>query len=271
MMLKPSNIAAFALLAAIAANTVLAADTVAQQANQPLATVNGIAIPQSRLDLRVKAAEQQGQAVNPEQRKMLRENLINFEVLAQQAAKDGLDQHEEIAEQLFLARQKVLVQAYLQGYVKAHPITEPAIKQEYENYKQQMSKMKEYKLAHILVATEAEAQAIVASLKKKKATFEKLAKEKSNDPGSKNKGGDLGWMNPADVVPEFAQAVMGMTHGDVSDPVRTRFGWHVIRLDDSRPLKVATFEELRAQIEGKLQNELIEAQVKKLRADATIQ
>jgi peptidyl-prolyl cis-trans isomerase C len=270
MMLKPSNIAAFALLAAIAANTVNAADTVAQQANLPLATVNGVAIPQTRLDSRVKAAEQQGQAVSPEQRKLLRDNLINFEVLAQQAAKDGLDQREEIAEQLLLARQKVLVQAYLQGYVKAHPISQEALKKEYEAYKQQMSKMKEYKLAHILVASEAEAQAIVASLKKK-GKFEKLAKEKSNDPGSKNNGGDLGWMNPADVVPEFAQAVMGMTHGDISDPVKTRFGWHIIRLDDSRPLKVATFEELSAQIEGKLQNELVEAQVKKLRADATIQ
>lgn len=268
-MFKPSNIAAFALLAAIAANTVNAADTVAQQAAPVVATVNGTPIPQSRLEFRVKASEQQGQPVSPEQRKMLRDDLINMEVLAQQAATEGVDKQDEVVQQLELVHQNILAQAYLRTYAKAHPVTEAAMKEEYEKLKQRLGAAKEYKLAHILVATEAEAQAVIASLKKK-AKFSQLAKEKSNDPGSKNQGGDLGWMNPAQVVPEFARAITGLTKGEVSAPVQTQFGWHIIRLDDTRDMKVPTFEELRAKLEKHLQDQLIQDKIKALRANAEV-
>lgn len=268
MMLKPSNIAALALLAAIAANTVNAADKVAEQEKNTVATVNGVAIPQARIDMRVKAAAQQGQPDSPDLRKAIVDDLKNLEVISQEATKNGLDKQDEIVQQLALARQSVLAGAYVQNYAKSHPIAEELLKQEYENLKKRVGN-KEYKVAHILVASESEAKAVVAELKKK-GKFEKIAKEKSKDPGSKDNGGDLGWTVPSNFVQPFAEAVAKLNKGQLSDPVQTQFGWHIIKLDDTRDLKVPAYDEVKPNIEKRLQQQAIQDAIKALRANAKI-
>lgn len=267
-MFKFSNFAALAFLVAIAANTVNAADKVAAQENIA-ATVNGVIIPQARIDLRVKAAVQQGQPDSAEMRKAIRDDLINMEVIAQAAIKNRLHENAEVAQQIEITKQSALVGAFVQDYAKTHPVSEELLKQEYENLKKRVGN-KEYKVAHILVATEAEANAIIASLNKK-AKFDKIAKEKSKDPGSKENGGDLGWTVPANLVPPFAEAMATLSKGQISKPVQTQYGWHIIKLDDTRELKVPAYEEVRPNLEKRMQQQAIQDMVKSMRANATIQ
>jgi peptidyl-prolyl cis-trans isomerase C len=268
MMLKPSNLAALALLAAIAANTVHAAGTVADQDKNTVATVNGVTIPQARIDMRIKVAAQQGQPDSPEMRKAIRDDLINLEVISQAAVKAGLDKQAEVAQQIELSKQSALVGAFVQDYAKTHPVAEEALKQEYENLKKRVGN-KEFKVAHILVETEQEANAIVAALKKK-GKFDKIAKEKSKDPGSKEHGGDLGWTVPSNFVQPFGEAILKLSKGQISAPVQTQFGWHVIKLDDTRELKVPAYEEVKPNLEKRLQQQSIQDAIKSLRANADI-
>jgi len=263
-MLKPTNIAALALLAAIAANTVNAADKVAEQG---AATVNGVSIPQSRIDMRVKAAAQQGQPDSAELRKAIKDDLINLEVISQEAVKKGLDKQSEIAQQIELSKQSTLVGAFVQDYAKTHPIAEETMRKEYDNLKMRVGN-KEFKAAHILVETEDEAKKVAALVKKSK--FAKVAKDKSKDPGSKDNGGDLGWTVPSNFVQPFGEALMKLTKGQISEPVQTQFGWHVIKLDDVRELKVPSYEEVKPNIEKRLQQQSIQDAIKSLRANAKI-
>lgn len=258
-MSKFSNVAAFALLAAIAANTVYAAG----------ATVNGTAIPQARIDMRVKAAAKQGQPDSPELRKAIRDDLINMEVISQEASKKGLDKEPEVAQQIEILKQTTLVGAFVLDFAKTHPVAEAAIKQAYETMKTRVGN-KEFKVSHILVATEKEALAIAADLKKKD-NFAKIAKEKSKDPGSKDKGGDLGWTVPSNFVQPFGDAVQKLTKGQLSAPVQTQFGWHVIKLEDTRALKVPSYDEVKPSIEKQLQQQAIQEAVRAMRANAKIE
>ena len=277
-MLKTSNIAALAILAAITANTVIAADNSAASAaaskvvatnDNAIITVNKKTIPQERIDLRLKVAAQQGQPDSPDLRKLIREDLINLEVISQEATKLKLDQQAEVVQQIELTRQTALANAYVMDYVKSHPISEDALKKEYENQKTHLGN-KEYKVEHILVDTEKEAQAIVAELKKKGSKFDKIAKKSSKDPGSKDKGGDLGWTNPANFVQPFGEAILKLAKGEISAPVQTQYGWHIIKLDDIRDLKVPTLEEVKGNLEKRLQQQSIQDAIKALRANADI-
>lgn len=255
----------FALLSAL-----LVVTASAQAADEKTAAlVNGVAIPQARLDMRVKAVTQQGQPDSPELRKALRDDLINLEVISQAAAKNGLDKQPEVAQQLELARQSVLAGAFVQDYAKSHPISDDQLKQEYENLKKRVGN-KEYKLSHILVATEDEAKKVEAELKKG-GKFAKIAKAKSKDPGSADKGGDLGWAVPSNFVQPFGEAVVKLNKGQVSDPVQTQFGWHVIKLEDTRELKVPTFDEVKPSIEKRLQQQAIQKEIEDMRSKAKVE
>ena len=255
----------FALLSAL-----LVVTASAQAADEKTAAlVNGVAIPQARLDMRVKAVTQQGQPDSPELRKALRDDLINLEVISQAAAKNGLDKQPEVAQQLELARQSVLAGAFVQDYAKSHPISDDQLKQEYENLKKRVGN-KEYKLSHILVATEDEAKKVEAELKKG-GKFAKIAKAKSKDPGSADKGGDLGWAVPSNFVQPFGEAVVKLNKGQVSDPVQTQFGWHVIKLEDTRELKVPTFDEVKPNLEKRLQQQAVQKEIEDLRSKAKIE
>lgn len=275
-MLKATNFAALALLAGIATSTVFAADKVADQDKSSVATVNDVVIPQARMALLIKIASQPGQQGQPGQpdsdelRKAIKDNLVNLEVLSQEANKKGLAKQADIEQTIALERQKILANHLIQDFAKSHPISEEQLKQEYDTQKARMAG-KEFKTAHILVATEAEAKAIVAQLRKKGSSFEKIAKEKSNDPGSKQQGGDLGWSQPNAYVPEFAAALAKLTKNEISEPVQTKFGWHIIKLNDVRDTKVPSFDEVKMQIQNYLQNQSIKKYVEELRANAKIE
>jgi len=261
-MFNTGRLATLALFCALAINTAFAEDKSA-------ALVNGVSIPQSRIDLRVKAAAQQGQQDTPELRKAIREDMINLEVLAQEAAKLGLDKSSEAMQQLELARQSVLANAFVQDYVQKHPISDDVLKKEYDQLKANVG-TKEYKASHILVETEAEAKAIIAQLGKK-AKFEKLA-AKSKDAGSAEHGGELDWAVPSNFVPPFASAMVSLKKGEYTkEPVQTQFGWHVIKLDDMRELKVPSFEELKPQLLQRMQQQMVQNAISEMRDKAKIE
>lgn len=244
----------------------------AEDAGKPAvaATVNGVAIPQSQVDLLVAQATSRGQPDTPELRNALTNELVNRELLAQQATKEGLEKSAEVQTQLTLAKQTVLVGAYIQNYSKAHPITDQMIKAEYDKLKAQMPE-KEYNVRHILVSSEADAKNIIAQLKKG-AKFDKLAAEKSKDPGSKDNGGELGWITPGNVVKPFADAMVKLKKGQyTAEPVQTQYGWHVIQVEDVRALKAPPMDQVRAQIIQRLQQEAVQNLVADLRTKAKIQ
>jgi len=261
-MLKTGKFAALAILGALAINPAFAEEKSA-------AMVNGISIPQARVDLRVKAAAAQGQTDSPELRKAIREDMINLEVVAQEAVKLGLDKNPDVVQQVELAKLSIIVGAFVQDYAKNHPISEDQLKQEYDKLKAKLGS-KEYNARHVLVETEEEAKAVIAQLGKK-VKFEKLA-EKSKDTGSASQGGLLGWNIPGNFVPEFANAMLNLKKGEYTkEPVRSQFGWHVIKLDDVRDMKVPSFEELKPQLQQRLQQQSIQKAINDLRATAKIE
>jgi len=261
-MMKYEKFAVLAILGALAINPAFAEDKSA-------ALVNGVSIPQSRVDMRVKAATAQGQPDSPDMRKAIREDLINIELLAQEAAKLGLNKDTDVIQQIELAKQQVLAGAYVQDYTKKHPIGEDQLKQEYDKLKTKMGD-KEYNARHILVETEAEAKDIIAQLGKK-AKFEKLA-EKSKDTGSAQRGGELGWAVPSTYVPEFSNAMLNLKKGEYTkQPVQSQFGWHVIRLDDMRDMKAPPFENVKPQLQQRMQQQSIQKAIGDLRAKAKIE
>lgn len=236
---------------------------------QNVARVNGVAIPQQHLDLLIKNLVAQGRPDSPEMREAIKLQMINRELMTQEAAKRGLDKNPEIAARLKFGRQDVLTNAFVQEVLKKNPVSDDAVKNEYERIKTQSAK--EYKVRHILVEKEDEAKEIIAELKKG-ASFEKLAAEKSKDPGSKANGGDLDWSTPSRFVKPFGDAMAKLKKGQTTDtPVHTNFGWHVIRVDDERPAKVPSFDEAKPQLQQMLQSQAVEKAIADLRAKAKIE
>ncbi len=233
------------------------------------ALVNGVSIPQSQVDLAVQAEVKQGQVDSPELRKNIRESLIKRELIVQAAEKQGLDKTADVQREIAMARQSVLINAYLADYIKKNPVSEDLLKQEYEARKAKLGD-KEYSARHILVETEAEAKDIIAKLGKK-AKFEKLASQ-SKDTGSAANGGALGWAVPSNFVPPFAEALKSLKKGQYTKvPVQSQFGWHVIRLDDERALKIPSFEEVKPQLQQRLQQQTIQKAIADLQAGAKIE
>jgi peptidyl-prolyl cis-trans isomerase C len=260
-----------ALTAAFVVAPAYAAEKAAKAATSTnaYATVNGKAIPANRADVLMANQLAQGQANTPELKAAVREELIRREVLAQEAAKLGLDKKSDVQGQVDLARQGVLVAAYLSEYARSLKISDADVQKEYEAIKAGLGD-KEYKARHILVEKEGEAKDIIDKLKKGEK-FEDLAKA-SKDPGSKDKGGDLGWANKAGYVPAFSAAMVKLDKGRYTEtPVQTNFGWHVIQLDDVRELKMPPFDDLKAQIIQRMRQVAVEKQILALRAKAKIE
>ncbi|MEY3122940.1 MAG: hypothetical protein RI993_1765 [Pseudomonadota bacterium] len=240
------------------------------QSGGEVAKVNGVAIPQARLDLMIKAAVAQGQPDSDEMRNALRENLIAEEILAQEAIKKGLDRDSDVKTQIDLARQAVLIRAYQADYIRSNQISEAELRKEYDAVKAQMGDQ-EYNARHILVETEKEAKDIIAQIKKK-VPFAKLAKDHSIDSGSKEKGGELGWTSSAVYVKPFADALQNLKKGQMTQqPVQTSFGWHVIQLDDVRKATPPSFEEVRQNMEQRILQRNFAATVEALRKEANVQ
>jgi len=234
-----------------------------------VATVNGVAIPKTRVDAVVRAQETQGQKDTPELRAAIRDRLITLEIVAQEAAKKGLAKSTDTRSQIELANANILAQAFRVDYFKAHPVSDDALKSEFEKIKSQMGD-KEYKARHILVEKEAEAKEIVEKLNKGEK-FEELAKA-SKDPGSKDQGGDLDWNQPGGFVKPFSEAMVKLEKGKYTEtPVQSQFGWHVIRLDDMRPAKFPDFNEVKPGLQQRMQEAMFEKVVTELRAKAKIE
>nr|WP_315468348.1 peptidyl-prolyl cis-trans isomerase [uncultured Undibacterium sp.] len=224
---------------------------------QNLATVNGKAIPASKAEPFVKQALAQGQKDTPQLRAMIKDRLVGTEVLLQEAEKAGYSKNEDVKIQIEMARQQILIQALMRAHVEKNPVSEADIKAAYDKWKTQNGD-NEYHPFHILVEKEDDAKAIISKLKGG-AKFEELAKQ-SKDTGSAAKGGDLDWVSQANVPPAFATALASLKKGQFTEtPVKTEVGFHVIKLDDVRPLKLPTMEEVKQQIGESLVQEKVQA------------
>ena len=235
------------------------------------ATVNGTAISKARVELLLKQRGGMGQPGGPDARKAIIDQLAMQLIVAQEATKKGLDKSPEVMDQMELTKQSILANAFVQDYIKNTPVSDDMLKAEYDKIKAQMTGT-EYKARHILVKKEAEAKDIIAKLKKDAKQFDKLAKDKSEDPGSKGNGGDLGWFDTRSMVPEFGAAVAKLEKGKfTTEPVKTQFGYHVIMLEDSRPMQVPPFDQVKPGLTQQVQQQNLKKLVDDLKAKAKIE
>lgn len=235
---------------------------------QNIAVVNGKPIPSSRVETMAKQMASQGQKDTPELRAMIKEELINREILMQEADKQGLSSSTDVKNQLDIARQAIVIRALIGDYIKKNPVSDAEIKAEYDKFKDQAGD-KEFLARHILVEKEEEAKSIIAKLKGG-AKFEDLAKQ-SKDPGSAANGGSLDWASPSAFVKPFSDAMTALSKGQVTEtPVKTQFGYHVIKLEDVRNAKVPSLDEVKPQIAESLQQKKLQAFQQNLRAKAAI-
>jgi len=265
-------ILAAALLALPAVAVAQQQPTAKKQPARPaaLATVNGVALPQARLDLMMQQQGQRGMPDNEQTRAMVRDELINRELLSQEAQRTGIGKRPEVQTQVDLARQEILVGTYIREWVRKNPVSEADIQKEYERIKGHAGD-KEYRARHILVETEEQAKSMIAELKKG-GKFDELASKNSKDQGSAQRGGDLDWSVPSTYDPRFSEAMVKLEKGKYTEqPVRTRFGFHVIQLDDVRAVKFPALSELKPRIQQALVQNRIEELVKALRAKAKIE
>lgn len=262
-MLKLSRLAALLVAGAIVSAPALAADK-----GKAFATVNGQPISQAVYNAFVAEQKAQGAPDSPELQGAVKEELVRREILAQEAKKKGVDKNPNIQGQIELAKQAVLIRAYLTDYVKANPISEAQLKAEYDVIKNNLGST-EFKARHVLVEKEEEAKAIIAKLDKGEK-FSELAKQ-SKDPGSKDKGGDLGWNSPAAYVKPFGDALGKLKKGEYTKtPVHSDFGYHVIQLDDSRPANPPPFDQVKQQLQQRAGQQQVENLVKELRSKAKV-
>ena len=235
-----------------------------------IATVNGVPVPQARADHLMQQQLQRGGADTEQMRSMVRDELVNREVLMQEAQRSGVAKQADVQTQLDMARQEIIVSAYLRDYARKHPVTDAEVQKEYDKAKAQHGD-KEYRARHILVETEDQAKTLIAELKKG-GKFDDLASKNSKDTGSAQRGGDLDWNVPATYDKQFSDAMVKLEKGKYTDtPVRTRFGFHIIQLDDVRPARFAALAEVKPRIQQMLVQTKIEELVKGLRAKAKIE
>lgn len=254
-------------LASFAAAAVLLASgpAIAQNA----AIVNGKPIPKSRVDEFVAALTQQGQQDTPELRDQVRKELIFRELMTQEAEKRGVSRNPDVKRQLEIVRQNVMFDAMIRTFLRDNPVKDADIQAEYDRVAKDAGD-KEYKVRHILVEKEDTAKDMIEQLKKG-AKFEDLAKQ-SKDPGSAEKGGDLDWARPGSFVKEFSEAMVKLGKGKTTDePVKSQYGYHVIRVDDTRDAKPPPFEQVKPQIQQELQRKKISEFAKTLHDKAKIE
>jgi peptidyl-prolyl cis-trans isomerase C len=236
---------------------------------QNAAVVNNKPIPSAKVDEFVAALIAQGRPDSPELRKAVREELIAREIFSQEAERKGLQNNSEVQKQLEAVRQDILVRALIRDYLKNNPVTDEEVAAEYEKLSKE-SVEKEYKARHVLVETEDEAKQIIAELEKG-GSFEEQAK-KSKDTGSAQQGGDLDWNGADAFVPEFSQAMVALDKGAITKtPVKSQFGWHVIRLDDVRDSKAPPLEQVQPQIRQELERRRVQKLQQDLRAQAKVE
>ncbi len=247
-----------------------AAPAAAASKDGPVATVNGVAIPRYRSDLFVQQQAQRGNRDSEQLRSQVREVLINNEIVFQEATRAGTPKRPEVQQQLELMRHEVIVNAYIGDWLRKNPIADADIQKEYERARS-LTGDKEYKARHILLENEEAAKAAIAEIAKG-IKFEEVAQKSSKDEGTRPRGGELDWSVPGNYDKAFADAMVKLEKGKMTPaPVRSRFGYHVIRLDDVRDVKFPALEEVKPQIQQRLTQQKIEVLVKELRAKAKVE
>ena len=249
---------------------VMAAETpaAAPAADAVVATVNGSKITEEMLQM-MGMQMSRNPGAQPVSREDALDQLINIELVAQDAEKHNIDKRPNIIKQLEMQRRMLLVNVSMREYLTTHPVTDDELKKLYDE-RMKNHDGKEYKASHILVDSEDAAKTIIADLGKG-GDFAKLASEKSKDPSGKQNGGDLGWFSPDQMVKPFAEAVAKMKKGEMTKkPVQTQFGWHVIRLDDTRKVDPPSFDSMKEQLQMQAQNQRVEQYVAELRKAAKV-
>lgn len=237
---------------------------------QNVAIVNGKAVPMSRVEALSQQVARSGRPVTPEIEKQIKDEVIAREVFIQEAQKLGLDNTADFKTQMELARQTILIRDLFANFQKNNPVSDEEIKAEYDKFAA-ANTGKEYKARHILVEKESEAKAIIAQLKKG-GKFEDIAKKSSKDPGSGAKGGDLDWAPAANYVAEFSQALAQLTKGKMTEtPVKTQFGYHIIRLDDVREAQLPALDTVKPQVAQQLQQQKLAKFQEDLRSKAKVE
>lgn len=255
------------LLTAIAAATLgLALPAAAQN----VAIVNGKPVPKARVEMLSQQLAKAGRPVDPAMESQLKDEVIAREIFMQEAQKRGLDASDDFKAQIELARQTILIRELFADYQKKNPVTDAEIQAEYDKFVA-ANGGKEFKARHVLVENEDQAKKIIADLKKG-AKFEEIARKQSKDPGSGANGGDLDWATAASYVPEFAEAMVKLKKGETSQaPVKSQFGWHVIRVDDIREAQLPKLDEVRPQIAQQLQQQKLAQFQDNLRKSAKVE
>jgi peptidyl-prolyl cis-trans isomerase C len=234
---------------------------------QNIATVNGKAVPKARVDTLLQQAQKAGQQVTAEMQGQARDQVVIREIFAQEAEKRGIAASADFKAQMELARQSILIRELFDDYRKKNPVTDDEAKAEYDKFKAQ-STGTEYRARHILVEKEEEAKALIAQIKGG-AKFEDLAKTASKDPGSGANGGDLDFAKPESYVPEFSAALTKLKKGEMTDtPVKSQFGWHIIRLEDTREATFPAFDEVKGQLRQRMEQVKLQRYQEELRTKA---
>ena len=237
---------------------------------QNIAIVNGKAVPSSRLEAMLRQMERAGKPAPADAAAQIKDRLVLFEILSQEGQKRGLDATDDFKAQVDLIRQNLLVNEVMADFQKTHAPTDAEAQAEYDKFAAANSG-KEYKASHILVEKEDEAKKIIAQLKKG-GKFADIAKKSSKDTGSGAKGGELDWASPTSYVKEFADALVALGKGKTSEtPVKSQFGFHIIRVDDVREAQLPKIEEVKPQIVQQLMQQKSSAYIEELRAKARIE
>ncbi len=269
---RPLLVALFVALGLLAGCGKKAPDT-----GKTLATVNGEAITERDYEnyLRLRQTQQEPIVDKEKEKQVVLNEMIDRIVLSQYAVENKLDQEPDNYLLMKRVRENILVQAAIRKALKDQPVTDEDLKKRFQQEVEKTHKT-EYKVRHILVKTEDEAKAVLDQLKKG-GNFAAIAKAKSLDVQTGKKGGDLDWINQGMVVPEFFEGVTALKKGQVSAaPVKTDYGFHVIKVDDVRPLKIPSFEDFvadkraRANLHRKIQDERVEALAKELKSKAKV-
>lgn len=255
---------------AIALSAVLFAGQVLAQTKAPvLATVNGAALSDGLLELLVSTNISQGAKDSPALRQMIKDELIGREVLAQEAQRLGLDKQPQAQLQMTLLRQNHLVELLLRDRLAKNPISDEALRADYDRQIKSLGDVSQYRISHIVLSSEADAREVLARAKKGEP-FDKLAREKSID-ASKSEGGSLGWLLPNQVMAAISNVMVNLDQGAVAAaPIQTPAGWHVLKVDEKRPFKAPSLEQSKDQIRQGLQQQQNTEFARKLREAAKI-
>ena len=236
----------------------------------PLATVNGVAIPRQRAEFIIRDQTARGAQDSEQLRAQVRDRLISSELLVQEANRRGVSKSAEVQQQIEMARHEVIANTMINEFVRTNPVSDADIQKEYDRARAQTGD-REFKARHILVATEDDAKSVLADLKKG-GKFEEIAQKRSLDEGTRPRGGDLDWNVPGNFDKAFADAMTKLEKGKMTEaPVRSRFGFHIIQLDDVRPVNFPPLAQVKQQLQQRIVSQKVEGYIRDLRAKSKIE